>query len=128
MNKNKKITRRTIDLILAVSDKLRREMEHWEITGEKDIQDIGGGYIYSVMLNFAYNILVKEGYSEKYLDEFFFNEGELDKHKEWTEKARKFYHIGRKDPSRAIKEFFNENPAGVKLRMEINKLSEKFNQ
>ena len=72
MNKNKKITRRTIDLILAVSDKLRREMEHWEITGEKDIQDIGGGYIYSVMLNFAYNILVKEGYSEKYLDEFFF--------------------------------------------------------
>ncbi|MBA7531909.1 hypothetical protein ES705_24135 [subsurface metagenome] len=86
MSKNRKMTKRTIDIILAVSNKLRREMEHWEITGEKDIQDVGGGYIYSVMLNFAYNILVKEGYSEKHLEEFFYNEGVPDRHKKWTEK------------------------------------------
>jgi hypothetical protein len=122
MDRNRKMTKRTIDFILAVSESLRREMEHLKITGEKDVQDISGGYIYSVMLNFAYNILVKEGYSEKHLDEFFYNEGEPDKHKEWTEKARKFYHIDRKDPSKVVEEFFNEDPAGIKLRKEIDKL------
>ncbi|MBA7524427.1 hypothetical protein ES705_16565 [subsurface metagenome] len=128
MNKNREMTKRTIDLILAVSESLRREMEHLKITGEKDIQDVGGGYIYSIMLNFAYNILVKEGYSEKHLDEFFYNEGEPNKHRERTSKACMFYHTNQKNSSRVIEEFFGENPAGIKLRKEIDNLSEKFNQ
>ncbi|GAI83637.1 unnamed protein product [marine sediment metagenome] len=127
MNKNKKMTKQTIDFILAVSDKLRREMEHLKITGEKDIQDISGGYIYSVMLNFAYNILVKEGYCRRNLNEFFYNEGEPDKHKELTEKACIFYRIDRKNSSKVIKKFFDEGP-GRKLKKEIDKLSGNFNQ
>jgi len=125
MDRNRKMTKQTIDFILAVSDKLRREMEHLKITGEKDIQDISGGYIYSVMLNFAYNILVKEGYSKKCLDEFFYNEGEPDKHKELTKKACKFYHIGQKNPSRVVDDFFYRDPRGIELRKEIDKLSER---
>ena len=129
MNKNKKMTKQTIDFILAFCGKLRKEREE-EKLGRGKWENIEGSYITFTMLMGIYKVLINEGYTREHLNNFFFFDDEPDKHKEQTEKACEVYHIltGWKDPSRAIKEFFNENPAGIKLRMEIDKLSEKFNQ
>ena len=121
MNKNRKLTRLSIDFILAFSEGLREKIDHWKATGEKEILDVSGGYIYETMLNFAYNILINEGYPKKHLDEFFYNYGEPDKHKEWTEKACKFYNINRKTSSEVIEEFFDKN---FKLKKEMEKFGE----
>ena len=133
MSKDRKITRQTIDFILAFCEKLRSEKDHWEHTGEKDIQDVAGGYITSSMLMGIYNILINEGYTKKHLDNFFFFGDEPNKHKKWTEKACKFYLRG--DPGynkyteeKKIEDFFYKTIRGTKLRKEIDKLSEKFNQ
>jgi len=122
------MTRKTINFILAFCEKLRSEKDHWEHTGEKDIQDVAGGYITSTILSAIYNILIYEGYTKKHLDNFFFFDDEPNKNKEWTDQAYKFYYTKRKNSSRVVEKFFNEDPAGIKLRKEIDKLSEKFNQ
>ncbi|MBA7547144.1 hypothetical protein ES705_39546 [subsurface metagenome] len=113
MNKNRKMTRQTIDFILAFSERLR--------IAEKDHDD-DTEYITSTMLNGIYNILINEGYSKEHLDKFFFNDDYPNIHEKLTKKACEFYHIGRKDPSKVVEEFFNENPRGIKLRKEIDKL------
>ena len=113
------MTRSTIDFILAFSERLR--------IAKKD-SDYEKEYITSTMLSGIYNILINEGYSKEHLDKFFFNDDYPNIHKKLTEKACKFYHTNRKNSSKVIEEFFNENPAGIKLRKEIDKLSEKFNQ
>lgn len=115
------MTRLSINFILAYSQRLEEEKRDRNYDEE---------YITQTMLNGIYNVLRFEGYSKKYLDKFFFCEGYPNMHKEQTKKACKFYHyiFNRKNPSKVVEEFFNENPAGIKLRKEIDKLSEKFNQ
>jgi len=135
--KNRKLTRMSIDFILAFCEKLRSEKDHWEHTGEKDIQDVAGGYITSKMLMGIYNILINEGYTKEYLDEIFGwdyldNEGrskkrELNKYKKQTEQACLFYLRG--DPGynkyteeKKIEDFFYKTIRGIKLRKEIDEL------
>ena len=127
----------SIDFILAFSEKLRSEKDHWEHTREKDIQDVAGGYITSTMLHGIYNILINEGYSRKYLDGIFgsdyidnegnINKADLNKYKELTKEACKFYL--RNDPGynkytaeKKVEDFFYKTTRGIKLREEINKL------
>ncbi len=134
------MTRQTIDFILAFSEKLRSEKDHWEHTREKDIQDVAGGYITSTMLSGIYNILINEGYSKDYLDEFFgydylddkgrIKKRELNKYQKWTDQACKFYLRG--DPvynkyieEKKVEDFFYKTIRGIKLRKEIDKLLEK---
>lgn len=124
MNKNRKLTRFSKDFILAFSEKLRKEEKNWICRPDQVYQ----GYITSTMLNGIYNVLINEGYSKEHLDKFFFNEDYPNKYKEWTKEACKFYFINRENSSKVIEEFFNQDPAGIKLRKEIDKLSEKFNQ
>ncbi|MBA7537878.1 hypothetical protein ES705_30149 [subsurface metagenome] len=133
MDKNREMTKQTIDFVLAFCEKLRSEKDHWEHTGEKDIQDVAGGYITSKMLMGIYNILINEGYTKKHLDNFFFFDSESNKHKEWTKEACKLYLRG--DPGynkyteeKKTEDFFYKTIRGIKLRKEIDKLSEKFNQ
>lgn len=118
MNKNRKLTRFSIDFILAFSEKLRKEIEDWECGRKNDIV-VDKGYITQTMLNGIYNILINEGYSKKHLDKFFFNDDYPNTHKELTKKACKFYHINQ---TSEVERFFNEDPAGIKLRKEIDKL------
>ncbi len=113
------MTRLTINFILAFSERLR--------IAKKD-RDDDTEYITSTMLSGIYNILIYEGYTKEHLDNFFFFGNEPNKHKEWTDQAYKFYYTKLKNSSKIVEEFFNENPAGIKLRKEIDKLSEKFNQ
>lgn len=127
MNKNRKLTRLSIDFILAFCEKLKEEIEAFD-QGAKKIEDIDEGYITQTMLNGIYNILINEGYTKKHLDNFFYFEGELNKHKKMTEEACKFYLPGHKKYSKIIEDFFYKNPGGIKLRKEIDKSSEKFNQ
>jgi len=110
------MTRQTIDFILAFSERLR--------IAKKDL-DYDKEYITSTMLNGIYNILINEGYHKEHLDKFFFNDDYPNIHKKLTEKAYKFYHTNRENSSKIIEKFFNEDPAGIKLRMEIDKLSKK---
>ena len=127
MNKNRKMTRKTIDFILALCDELKKEIEKWDL-GLEDNITVDKGYMTQTILSLIYKVLINEGYTKKHLDNYFFFEGEPDKHKKRTEKACKFYHTNQKNSSRVIEEFFGENPAGIKLRKEIDNLSEKFNQ
>ena len=118
MDRNKKMTKQTIDFILAFSEKLRKARENQEYDEE---------YIFLTMLKFAYTVLTKEGYLGEYLDEYFFPDGypddiEYKTYGEWKK------HIAREDSKNVVEEFFYKNPRGVKLRKEIDKLSEKFNQ
>lgn len=104
------MTRESIDFILAFCEKLKGERKAWD-RGKEDIQDVGGGYITQTMLSGIYNILINEGYSKKHLDDFFFFEGEPNKHKEWTEKACKFYLRGqKKNTPQLLKIFFIKIP------------------
>jgi len=118
MDRNKKMTKQTIDFILAFSEKLRKARENQEYDEE---------YIFLTMLKFAYTVLTKEKYFGEYLDEYFFPDGypddiEYKTYGEWKK------HIAREDSKNVVEEFFYKNPRGVKLRKEIDKLSEKFNQ
>ena len=121
MNKNRKMTRQTINFILAFCERRRIA---------KNDGDYDKEYITSTMLSVIYNVLINEGYTKKHLDNFFFFEGEPDKHKKRTEKACKFRYLSDwPEPIKnRIEKFFYEDPAGIKLRKEINNLSEKFNQ
>jgi len=127
MNKNRKMTRSTIDIILAFCERYRIV---------KNDGDYAEEYITSTILNCIYSILLSEGYTREYLNNFFFFEGESDKHKKLTEKAYKFRYnsdwpdpIGnRKNPSSVVEDFFYKDSRGIKLRKEIDKLSENFNQ
>jgi len=126
MNKNRKMTRQTINFILAFCERRRIA---------KNDGDYAEEYITSIMLSGIYNVLINEGYTRKHLNNFFFFEGESDKHKKRTEQAYKFRYSSdwpepirnRKNPSKVVEEFFNEDPAGIKLKKEIDNLSEKFN-
>lgn len=120
MKRNRKMTRQTIDFILAYSQKLKEEMRNCD-RGKKDIT-CDEGYITRTMLMGIYNVLINEGYPKKHLDNFFFFEGEPNKNKEWTEQACKFYFRNRRNFSKIVERFFNEDPAGIKLRKEIDKL------
>ena len=101
------MTKRTIDFILALSEKSRREKGN-DITVDRE-------YIAFTILSGIYKVLVNEGYSKKHLDKFFWCDDSPDTH------------IDRKNFSKIVEEFFNEDPRGIKLRKEIDKLSEKFN-
>lgn len=121
--KSRELTRMSIDFILAFCEKLRTEIKNGDIG--KDIwEKVDKSYITQTMLSGIYNILINEGYSKKHLDNFFYFEGEPNKHKEMTEEACKFYlpnHEGKKY-SEIIEDFFYRNPGGIKLREEIDKL------
>ncbi|MBA7513957.1 hypothetical protein ES705_09464 [subsurface metagenome] len=127
MNRNRKMTKLTTDFILAFSEKLRILKKN---------RDYEEQYITSTMLSGIYNVLINEGYSKAYLDGFFFDDDHPNIHKEWTEQAYKFRYSSnwpepirnRKNSSKIIEGFFNEDPSGIKLRKEIDKLSEKFDQ
>ncbi len=123
---NRPLTRYSIDYILAFCEKLRiiKENENWKY--EKEATD--EAHITFTMLMGIYNILINEGYPKEYLDNYFFFDNELNKNKELTEIACEFYHINRKNPSKVIEEFFYKDSRGIKLRQEIDNLSEKFNQ
>ena len=118
MDRDKEMKRQTIDFILAFSEKLRKARENQEYDEE---------YIFLTMLKFAYTILTKEGYLEEHLDEIFFHDGYPDDiaYKTFGEWKK---HIAWEDSKKVVEEFFYRNPRGVKLRKEIDKLSEKFNQ
>ncbi|MBA7549523.1 hypothetical protein ES705_42010 [subsurface metagenome] len=107
MSKNRKMAKETINFILALSEKSRREKGN-DITVDKE-------YIAFTILSGIYKVLVNEGYSKKHLDRFFWCDDSPDTH------------IDRKNFSKIVEEFFNEDPRGIKLRKEIDKLSEKFN-
>ncbi|MBA7544844.1 hypothetical protein ES705_37205 [subsurface metagenome] len=126
MNKNKEMTKRTIDFILVICDELKKEIEK-EKLGNDIPEEIDKVYMTQTILSVIYKILINEGYTKKHLDNFFFFEGEPDKHKERTSKACTFYHANQKNSSMVIEEFFYEDPAGIKLRKEIDNLSENFN-
>jgi len=118
VNKNREMKKQTIDFILAFSEKLRKARENQEYDEE---------YIFLTMLKFAYTILTKEGYLEEHLDESFFHDGYPDDiayktYGEWRK------HIARKNSSKIVEEFFYKDPRGIKLRKEIDNLSEEFNQ
>jgi molybdopterin-guanine dinucleotide biosynthesis protein len=119
MNKNRKMAKLTIDLILAFSERFR--------IAKKD-RDDDTEYITSTMLSGIYNVLIYEGYSKEHLDKFFFNDDYPNTHKERTDQVYKFYYTKLKKSSKTVEEFFNEDPAGIKLRKEIDRSSEKFNQ
>ncbi|GAI28061.1 unnamed protein product [marine sediment metagenome] len=123
MDKNKKMTRKTIDFILAFCDELKKEREKWDL-GLEDNITVDRGYITQTILSLIYKVLINEGYSRKHLDNFFFFEGEPNKHKERTLKACKFYHTNQKNSSRGVGDFFYKDPRGIRLREEIDKLSE----
>ncbi|MBA7539140.1 hypothetical protein ES705_31419 [subsurface metagenome] len=118
MDRDREMKRQTIDFIFAFSEKLRKARENQEYDEE---------YIFLTMLKFAYTILTKEGYLGEYLDEFFFPDGYPDDiaYKTFGEWKK---HIAWEDSKKVVEEFFYRNPRGVKLRKEIDKLSEKFNQ
>lgn len=118
MKRSRRLNKRSIDYILAFCEKLKKEREAWECGREKDIA-VDRGYITSTMLMGIYNILINEGYTKKHLDNYFFFDCEFNKHKERTKGACEFYHINQ--PSE-IERFFNEDPAGIKLRREIDNL------
>jgi len=124
MDRNRKMTKKTIDFILCLCDELKKEIEK-EKLGNDISEEVDKVYMTQTILSLIYKILLDEGYSRKHLNEFFFFEGEPNKHKEMTEKASKFYHTNQKNSSRVIEEFFGENPAGIKLRKEIDNLSER---
>ncbi|MBA7555281.1 hypothetical protein ES705_47939 [subsurface metagenome] len=117
VNKNREMKRKTIDFIAAFAEKLRKARENKEYDEE---------YIFLTMLKFAYTIMTKEGYLGEYLDEFFFHDEypdiEYQTYGEWRK------HIAWEDSKKVVEEFFYRNPRGIKLRKEIDKLSEKFNQ
>lgn len=124
--RKRRLNRRSIDFILAFCEKYRGEIKASD-RGKKDILDVSGGYITFTMLMGIYNILINEGYTKRHLDNYFFFEGELNKHKEWTEQACKFYLRG--DPNynkytkeKKVEDFFYETTRGIKLREEIDKL------
>lgn len=124
MDKNRKMTRKTIDFILAFCDELKKEREKWDL-GIEDNINVDRGYITQTILSLIYKVLINEGYSRKHLDNFFFFEGEPDKHKKRTEKVCKFYHTNQENSSRGVEDFFYKNPRGIKLRKEIDELSEE---
>ena len=75
--RNRKLTRQSVDFILAFCDELRRETERADLG--KDIwEKVDKAYITRTMLSGIYNILINEGYTKKHLDNFFFFEGEPD--------------------------------------------------
>ena len=129
MNKNRKMTRKTIDIILALCDELKKEIEKWDL-GLEDNITVDKGYMTQTILSLIYKVLINEGYTKKHLDNFFFFEGEPDKHKKRTEKVCKFRYLSDwPEPIKnRIEKFFYGDPAGIKLRKEIDNLSEKFNQ
>ena len=104
MSKNRKMTRQTINFILALSEKSRREKGN-DITVDKE-------YIAFTILSGIYKVLVNEGYSKKHLDKFFWCDDSPDTH------------IDRKNFSKIVEEFFDEDPRGIKLRKEIDKLNQ----
>ncbi|MBA7480692.1 hypothetical protein ES707_16154 [subsurface metagenome] len=108
MSKNRKMTGQTINFILALSEKSRREKGN-DITVDKE-------YIAFTILSGIYKVLVNEGYSKKHLDKFFWCDDSPDTH------------IDRENSSKIVEEFFNEDPAGIRLKIAINKLPENFNQ
>lgn len=117
MDRNREMTRQTIDFITAFSEKLSKA---------KKSKEYGEEYIFLSMLKFAFTILTKEGYSEEHLDEFFFPDIYSDDiayktYGEWRK------HIAREDSKKVIEKYFNEGP-GRKLKKEIDKLSGNFNQ
>jgi len=118
--RNRKLTSRSIDFILAFCEKLRVDIRNTD-NGKADLE-VDEGYITKTMLNGIFNVLINEGYSRKHLNNFFFFEGEPNKHKEMTEEACKFYLPGHKKYSKIIEDFFYKNPGGIKLREEIDKL------
>ncbi len=119
------MTRLTINFILAFCNELKTEIEE-ERSGKGIWEKVDKAYITRTMLSGIYNVLIYEGYTKKHLDNFFFFDDEPNKHKEWTDQAYKFYYTKLKNSSRVVEKFFNEDPAGIKLRKEIDKLSEKF--
>ncbi|MBA7564868.1 hypothetical protein ES695_07810 [Candidatus Atribacteria bacterium 1244-E10-H5-B2] len=118
MDKNRKMTARTIDYILSFCRRLSRARENREYDEE---------YILFKLLSFAYTILLKEGYVEEHLGEWFFYNGfdpddiAYKTYSEWRK------HIAQEDSRKVVEEFFN-TPKGRRLKGEINKLSKKFNQ
>ncbi|MBA7560500.1 hypothetical protein ES695_03525 [Candidatus Atribacteria bacterium 1244-E10-H5-B2] len=119
--RNRKLTRQSVDFILAFCDELRRETERADLG--KDIwEKVDKAYITRTMLSGIYNILINEGYTKKHLDNFFFFEGEPDKNREMTEKANSFYFPGQSKRSKIVEDFFQKDPRGIKLRKEIDKL------
>ena len=128
---NRKLTRYSIDYILAFCERLRiiKENENWKYEKEA----INKEYVTFTMLMGIYNILINEGYPKKYLDNYFFFDDEPNKNKEWTKEACKFYLSG--DPGynkyieeKKIEDFFYKTIRGRKLRKEIDSLSGNFNQ
>jgi len=91
MNKNKKMTKRTIDYILAFCNELRKETKRADL-GIDIWKEVDKAYITRTMLTGIYKVLINEGYTREHLDNYFFFEGDIDKHKKQTEKASKFYH------------------------------------
>jgi len=122
-NRNRKLTGYSIDFILAFCEKLRTDRRNTD-NGKADLK-VDEGYITQTMLSGIYNILINEGYSREHLNNFFFFEGEPNKHKEMTEEACKFYLPGHKRYSNIIEDFFYKNPRGIKLRKEIDKLNKE---
>ncbi len=123
MDRNKKMKRKTIDFILALCDELKKEREKWDL-GLEDNITVDKGYMTQTILSLIYKVLINEGYTKKHLDNFFFFEGEPNKHEERTSKACTFYHTNQKNSSKVIEEYFYEDPAGIKLRREIDKIGE----
>ena len=107
------MAKETINFVIALSEKSRREKGN-DITVDKE-------YIAFTILSGIYKVLVNEGYSKKHLDKFFWCDDR-------PEKAYKFYHTNLKNSSEIVEEFFNENPAGIRLKTAINKLPENFDQ
>ena len=124
--KNRKLTRRSIDFILAFCEKFRVNRRNTD-NGKEDLK-VDEGYITQTMLSGIYNILINEGYTKKHLDNYFFFEGEPNKNKEWTKEACKFYLHSDPDYNKYIAEkkvedFFYKSIRGIKLRKEINNLN-----
>jgi len=126
MKKTRKLTKLSIKFILAFCDELRREREKEKI-GKGVLEDVNKAYITQTMLSGIYNVLINEGYSKKHLDNYFFFQGEPNKHKELTEEANRFYFKDQVLYPR-VRDYFYRDPRGIRLRKEIDKLSEKFNQ
>ncbi len=91
MNKNRKMTKRTTDYILTFCNELRKEIKRADL-GLDIWEKVDKAYITQTMLSGIYNVLINEGYTKRDLDNYFFFEGEINKHKKQTEQACKLYH------------------------------------
>jgi len=69
VNKNRKLTKFSIDFILAFCEKLRTDKRNTD-NGKADLK-VDEGYITDTMLSGIFNILINEGYPRKYLDKIF---------------------------------------------------------